>query len=134
MSQHLVQRVASFSLALSLILGLLPRLALCVGPDGHQAIEAMNASCCDRATHSTGADVRVSPDGCAAGCIDTPLTVNLAPGRDRTHAATAPPPSGPAAAVPSVRAQQVVAYLHRSTRGAVFQSPPRILRTTVDLC
>jgi len=133
MTRRFIHRVAVVSIALSLALGLLPRLALCVGPDGHHALESMNAACCNRVTHSAGPDAQAPHDGCAAGCIDTPLTVSLALDRDRTHSVTAPP-SAVAAALTFVFAHQITGQFVRPASGVPFHSPPRVLRTTVHLC
>src|SRR5262245_14815061 len=49
--------------------GVTPRLALCLGSDGHRAIEALDASCCQRGASSAG-----MTDGCARTCTDVPLS------------------------------------------------------------
>jgi hypothetical protein len=51
--------------------GFTPRLALCLGSDGHRAIESLDASCCRRG-------VPTSPgmaDPCARTCTDLPLSL-----------------------------------------------------------
>jgi len=132
MSRRLIQRVAVLSVALSLAVGVLPRLALCVGPDGHRAIELINAACCDRTTPSAGPDVQAAPLGCAPECVDTPLTVSLVLPRDRSDCAA--PPSVAAAVLSSVRAHRVAGHLSYPVHSVPFQIPPRILRTTIRIC
>lgn len=61
-------------LVLSLILlgvGSAPRLALCLGSDGHRAIESLDATCC-RPGPASSADMT---DPCARSCQDLPLSV-----------------------------------------------------------
>jgi hypothetical protein len=50
-----------------LVAGVGPRLALCVGPSGHRAIEPLGAACCERPPAATPSDL------CARGCTDVPL-------------------------------------------------------------
>jgi hypothetical protein len=134
MSHRLVRPVAVACLALALGFGLLPRLVLCIGSDGHHAIEPMNAACCDRAAHATNPDVHAPQDGCAAGCIDTPLTVGQTLTRDRTHAV--PPALSAVVSVALAPALEhpVTGQRRLSAHGVRSQLPPRILRTTIARC
>ena len=51
--------------------GFTPRLALCLGSDGHRAIESLDASCCQPGgTSSPG-----MADPCARTCTDLPLSL-----------------------------------------------------------
>src|SRR5262245_17114758 len=50
--------------------GFTPRLALCLGTDGHRAIESLDASCCQQGAGSAGMS-----DGCARTCTDVPLSL-----------------------------------------------------------
>jgi hypothetical protein len=61
------------ALAAALLAGtLLPRIALCISPDGHRAFEILGATCCRPATSHPGSLER----SCAAGCVDTPLGIS----------------------------------------------------------
>ena len=69
--------VASPLLRLVLTLGLfaaspVPRLVLCVGTDGHRAIEPWDADCCKRVSDSAGMRER-----CARTCTDLPLSLGV---------------------------------------------------------
>ena len=50
--------------------GLGPRMALCLGSDGHREIESLDASCCRGETGSAGMS-----EGCARTCTDVPLAL-----------------------------------------------------------
>lgn len=51
--------------------GVAPRWALCVGRDGHRAIESLDASCCRRGVPASPGIV----DPCARTCTDLPLSL-----------------------------------------------------------
>jgi hypothetical protein len=123
---------ASVLLRLVLSLGIFaagsaPRVVLCLGSDGHRAIESLDASCCGATTSSAGMATR-----CARTCKDLPLSLTVGvrdsergrPNIDR--AATAVP--GDVATLPAAR---VFTRL-----GAA--APPRRLahhpRSTILLC
>jgi hypothetical protein len=64
-------------LRLALSLGIVaagfpPRLALCLGSDGHRAIEVLDAPCCPPGASSAGMIHR-----CAPTCTDLPLSVTV---------------------------------------------------------
>ena len=50
--------------------GFPPRLALCLGSDGHRAIEVLDAPCCPLGANTAGVI-----DRCAPTCTDLPLSV-----------------------------------------------------------
>src|SRR5215468_4912300 len=50
--------------------GFPPRLALCLGSDGHRAIELLDAPCCPTGSTSAGMS-----DRCTRTCTDVPLFV-----------------------------------------------------------
>lgn len=102
---------------------------LCVGNDGHGAIELAGADCCDPVTRSPGAlDARCTDD-----CRDTPIV---------TSGAVAPTVRAASPAVHSNIVTVAVGDLGRTggDSGAAFARtlrlpahPPRLLRTAVQL-
>src|SRR5262245_1955947 len=52
--------------------GPVPRLVLCIGSDGHRAIEASDADCCKTRPDSAGMRER-----CARTCTDLPLALGV---------------------------------------------------------
>jgi hypothetical protein len=76
--------------------GIGPRLALCVGPSGHRAIEPVGAACCERTPAAAPSDL------CARGCTDVPLASVVAtrPSDGRALVAGAGAIPGASAAAP----------------------------------
>lgn len=119
-------------LALVLSLGAFPRGVLCVGTNGHFAIEPAAAGCC----HSTSTDENVighDEGRCAPECTDTPVGFSLASrAPDRSDLAPLPGVAsvGPLFEPPGAWFHAVSLY-QLNLRAIV---PPRSLRTTVNLC
>jgi hypothetical protein len=106
----------------------LPRLELCVGVDGHVALEPLGAACCEE----TQVDVLLGADShCANGCVDTPLEVSAASASlERQH--VTPPVLTP---VGGQRGLRPPISRRIARRGSVpLPALPRALRTTVLLC
>jgi hypothetical protein len=59
-------------LSLCILAGSVPRVVLCLGSDGHRAIESLDASCCGGATSSAGMASR-----CSRTCTDLPLSLGV---------------------------------------------------------
>ena len=72
MSGRLLSHVAVFSIALSLALDVLPRVVLCIGPNGHNQIELLNIECCHRGSAASAAVGE--PERECDDCTDTPLS------------------------------------------------------------
>ena len=121
------------ALALSLLsAGILPQVALCVGPGGHYAIEPISAECC----HPPAAlgDARTQVVACAQDCADTALAAGPVISADRISRLISP-------AVPVVAV--VFAMPMQIPPGQRFDfdlivspttSPPRLLSTTIQRC
>jgi hypothetical protein len=106
---------------------LLPRLALCIGENGHRAIELLDAACCTEAPGDAGAVA-----DCDSACTDTPLGVASLAVRSSDasdHAGIAAPTAVGVFDATSEASSPVVV----PTRIAAPR-PPRQLRTTVRLC
>lgn len=68
---RLRRKLMHAALALLLVVPMVPRLALCVGTEGHSAIELLGAACCR--------SEQASLDGfCTSRCTDVPLGTVLA--------------------------------------------------------
>jgi hypothetical protein len=123
-----------FVLRLVLSLGIVaagfpPRLALCLGSDGHRAVELLDAPCCP-----PEADSAEMTDRCARTCTDVPLFVAVGVrSSERAHldvhlSATAVLDDEP----PATALTRLVRRL-----GDSFAPPPRVaehLGSTVLLC
>ena len=96
-----------------------PRLALCIGADGHTAIEPFGADCCSP-LHSEHSGVSSS---CVPGCSDSPLRLwaTRNPGHD--HSLFVACDVGPLRG-----ADVALALVGAVTRGAVRVDPAGILR------
>ncbi len=132
MNGRLVPHVAIVSIVLSLALGALPRLVLCIGPDGHDQIELLNVDCCHRGA-APAAAVAERESGCGDHCTDTPISGPTVTSADNGHQHTA----GPAMVSVSVATD----FASRSSEHAVFSARfatsapfPHALRTTIILC
>ena len=108
-----------------------PRIVLCIGTDGHVALESTMASCCPDAAHEAGllrADKR-----CASECTDAELGCAVVTRPvDWQHASDAPPMVAVIGHVPvlsDVRRVRPVASVE-----TVPLAPPREKRTTIYLC
>jgi hypothetical protein len=110
---------------LAMPLGFSPGLSLCVGTEGHVAIELTNAGCCRPA-----AVPDLTASDCASGCSDTVLRVSAA---DRSGTRHAPELPMSLAALPT---WGVAPHLgHGASIDRDLQtSPPRRPRTTVLRC
>lgn len=135
MAPSWVHRVAPAFVALSLAIAFLPRLVLCVGPGGHHAIEPLNGACCRNIPPSTATvPGQGANGGCPQQCSDTPLgsgPVLIA--NDRAHRCNAvlavlPPPVVTA----QLMRWSTAGFITR--RFAPAEHPPRVLRTTINLC
>lgn len=109
----------------------LPPVVVCIGDDGHLALEAAAADCCDGGD-SAGHTERDAD--CAPGCTDTQLGSPTVP-RPADRQDDAAPPLlvaviGPHPCVPLRAGHGAAAPAH----GGVPPSPPRTQRTTVFLC
>src|SRR5262245_42189823 len=116
------------ALSLAILAGSPPRVVLCLGSDGHRAIESVDASCCGGTTRSRG-----MTSSCARTCTDLPLSLGVGV-RDPERGAvtldrTATVVSGDIAAPPA-------AWVFTRLGGGA--APPRHLahhpRSTVLLC
>ena len=128
MRTRLTRALAAILLMLGL--GMVPGSVLCVGSDGHLAIESAAADCCFE-VHG-GLTAVHTEQHCPPACVDTPLGSNvLSRTSDR-------PDVGPVLAVLSVGgAGQPALFEHHiiASRVAAFAPPPpRVLRTTVQTC
>jgi hypothetical protein len=65
-------RLCALLSAVILATGFVPRLALCLGTDGHRAVERLDASCCGDAGRASEG-LTAAP--CARDCMDVPLSV-----------------------------------------------------------
>jgi len=110
------------------VAGFAPRVVLCLGSDGHRAIESLDAPCCRGATSSTGMDGR-----CARSCTDLPLCLGIGV-RDSGHGG--PTIDRPATPVPSDSATSLPARV--CTRLGGGAAPPFRLahhpRSIILLC
>jgi hypothetical protein len=122
--------VAGFLLALRMIA---PATILCVGSGGHLAIEeALSRCCAPEHLHGAGGVEWTASDRCPDHCTDTPLGVhatyrNPDPTSPAPHVLVASPflSSG----IPSAAPLSGRLLAPPSSLG-----PPRVLRTTVQLC
>lgn len=131
-------RVALFiALISSLLAGLAPRpgLVLCVGPDGHLAIEAPAAGTCSGCDdgardRSDGAATLQSADDC--GCIDLALASHG--GLVRTSDRTAPAPdAAPASFPPAIPPAFAPRAVRHAALAHIEARPAALLRTVVLL-
>lgn len=129
MLKRLMFRLVLLATALSLSLDVLPELVLCIGADGHYAIEPVRADCCDH----DGAAAATTPARCAERCIDAPLggTSISARGPEREGM---PAPAVAATAGIAVVSPRLLSRPPRPALQAVPLRPPRVQRTTVFLC
>jgi len=129
MLKRLLFRLVMLATALSLSLDVLPDLVLCMGADGHYAIEPVRADCCD---HDEAA-FATTPARCAERCIDAPLggTSISARGPEREGM---PAPAIAGAAGIMVVSPRRLSRPSQSAPQALPPHPPRVQRTTVFLC
>ncbi len=127
-------RLAFVLAAMLLPLGALaPTTILCVGSNGHSAIEAALARCCDPAQSHGDTGLSLSAgERCDDYCTDTPVGIYAAC-RSLEH--TTPALHMLALAGPVLFAASPATTL-RSGRslGRLTSPPPRALRTTVSIC
>jgi len=115
--------------------GFSPRLALCIGVEGHRAIEPVVARCCDLATHPGQSDSRDRNRRCSPSCTDTLLTPAVTALRLDGAGLLALEWDVGTAPICSLFDPCLQASM-RSTLGndyAPASRPPRTLRTTADL-
>lgn len=120
-------------LLLSLALGVGSRFVLCIGDNGHVAIELADANCCD-ASHDGHNDGLCARDGtCGSDCVDHSLSTALSVKRG-TAADTVPIVAVLSRFDPSlVNRDRSTAAVPRSFAAALRPSP-RHLHTTVEIC
>jgi len=108
-------------------------IILCIGTGGHFAIEQVDSGCCARAANRDSGPLGVQGDRCADHCVDTPISVSAACGTTERSCRTS------AVVLPSVAVptRTTVGFnpLGASRQASLVPiSPPRVLRTTINLC
>ena len=135
MSRRLLPRLASALLTLSLLTAFLPRLAVCIGPGDHRAIEPLDARCCHQASTAEPA-MADGHSACTPEGVDTPLisgpalTTTDSAGR---HHDTSSPPALSAPLVTDLAMSVAELGIPSAAAGATAR-PPRAQRRTVNLC
>ncbi|MFQ5666192.1 MAG: hypothetical protein ACE5I7_07140 [Candidatus Binatia bacterium] len=126
--------VSAVLAVLALGLSVPPGAVLCIGSDGHQAIEPAGAWCC-QSQPGAPSDGRRPATRCAPECTDTTIGVATALPSDgsgwlaaRTLHLRALPVATHVAYAPSTSINAVVQPDHASPR------PPRAQRTALQLC
>jgi hypothetical protein len=99
---------------------------LCVGGDGHRAIEARDAACCGAKAAGNGPALDA---GCAGECVDTPLSLSAVHPKSESVAPVLAPAAAPAGSL---------AFAWQASlsppRWVAPSRPPRALGTAVNLC
>ena len=129
MRRRVVHRLMPVLLPLLLTFGLSDQLALCTGPGGHRAIEFLRAACCDHFAPPGAVD---GGTDCPSSCTDTPLGTSALRSDDSFHGSQT-------STVTAVPAQPALRMDGRVSSARIHPvrwpgDPPRLARTTVNLC
>ena len=129
------QKVAHLLLMVA-VLALVPLQGpvLCVGADGHGAIEPVDAACCQPGRTRPDEEAVGDRGGqCADGCVDTPISLRAAVGIGKPGRGASLGRGFASVALADVTPSSASASIESAGSASSPRHPPRHLRTTVQL-
>jgi hypothetical protein len=133
MSRQVVRRLTQAFAPLCFALVAFPQVVLCLGVRGHYAIESVDATCCRSQPLGRAIDAFSELDRCVSRCTDVPLGISAAT-RDSDRPDVTALSSLLRAAVGLLTGPIPCGHDVRSGQSGPLASPPRHLRTTINLC